>query len=71
VTLGCFGFVLSFVINGIAVYYLSLQLPAIFHVNSLWYGIALVVLMSVFNGLLNMVLPRRKRRTRQGEIIDE
>ncbi len=61
-TLGCFGFVLSFVMNGLAVYFLSTSMNGIMRIDSPpWgWGTALVFLMAVFGMLLNMVLPGKR-----------
>ena len=67
-TLGCFGFVLSLVLNGTAVYLLSTNMKVLKLGDGNWWhgvgwGIALVVVMAVFSMLLNVVLPSKGRKT--------
>lgn len=61
-TLGCFGFVLSFICNGLAVWYLSQNLHPEFTLTNFWWGVALVGVMALFSMLLNMVLPGKNER---------
>ncbi|HEY3376756.1 MAG TPA: phage holin family protein [Armatimonadota bacterium] len=55
-TLGCFGFVLSFVGYALAINYLGKNL-AVFHVASFSWAAALAIIMALFSTVLNMVLP--------------
>lgn len=62
-TLGCFGFVLSFVLYAWAIWALSNILkPEVFHVDSFWWAAALAAVMALFSTLLNMILPGGKKR---------
>ncbi|MEI6520996.1 MAG: phage holin family protein [bacterium] len=57
-TLGCFGFFLSLVMNGVALYFVSTSLaPKVFHISTFSMGLALAVLMSIFSGILTVILP--------------
>lgn len=62
-TLGCFGFLLSFVGYILAIMAMSNKLT-VFDVSSFWWGAALSVVMALFSSLLNMVLPSKDDRRR-------
>lgn len=60
ITMGCFGFFLSLVMNGTALYFVStVMAPEIFHITSFYWGLTLAVLMSVFSSILTVILPFR------------
>ncbi len=59
-TLGCFGFVLSFVLYAVAIWLLSTALVA-FQVDNIWWAMALAAVMALFSSVLNMLLPGDKR----------
>jgi uncharacterized membrane protein YvlD (DUF360 family) len=63
-TLGCFGFILSFVGYALAIYFLGNdpQIHPLFHVASPIWAAALAVVMALFSTVLNMVLPGKKAR---------
>lgn len=56
VTLGCFGFLLGLLLNGVAIYLLGANIPGIFQVDSVWWGLALAVVLAMVNSVLNVVL---------------
>jgi len=61
-TLGLFGFLLSFIGYVLAVLYLG-NLPGFtLHVQSFAWAAALAVFMALFSTLLNMILPGKKAR---------
>jgi uncharacterized membrane protein YvlD (DUF360 family) len=61
ITMGCFGFFLSLIMNGAALYFVStVMVPEIFHISSFYWGMTLAVLMSIFSSILTIVLPFRK-----------
>lgn len=64
-TLGVFGFVLSFVLYTVCVYYLG-HVPAgplafAMPVDTLPHAMLLAILMGLFSTVLNILLPRRKK----------
>jgi putative membrane protein len=61
-TLGCFGFVLSFVLYAVAIYLLGQNLNQIFVVKSFWWAVALAAVMALFSAVLNIILPKDERR---------
>jgi uncharacterized membrane protein YvlD (DUF360 family) len=65
-TLGCFGFVLSFIFYTGVVYGLGREpegaLSFAFSVRSIWSAMGLAVVMALVSSVLNMVLPSRRRR---------
>lgn len=64
-TLGCFGFVLSFLGNVLVIYYLgTAHRLAAFHVKSFLWAAALAILMALFSAVLNMLLPGKETRRR-------
>ena len=67
-TLGLLGFVLSFVLYTLALYWLGRQpdgpLADYLMVQDVWGAMLLAALMGLFSMLLNMVLPGRKSRKR-------
>lgn len=64
-TLGCFGFILSFLGYIIAIYSLGTnnRIP-MFHVSSFLWAAGLAVVMALFSTLLNMLLPGKQSRRR-------
>lgn len=59
-TLGCFGFILGFVLNAVAIYFFSTLIPDIFKVNSFWWGLAFAVVLAMVNGVTSMVSRKKK-----------
>lgn len=58
ITMGCFGFFLSLVMNGVALYFVSTSLaPKIFQISTFSMGLTLAVLMSIFSSILTVILP--------------
>jgi uncharacterized membrane protein YvlD (DUF360 family) len=67
-TLGCFGFVLSFVLYTVAVFGLFKEggpLAGSMKVESLVWAIVLSIVMALFSTVLNMVLPGKRRSERE------
>lgn len=62
-TLGCFGFLLSFIGYIVAIMLLSNNLE-VFNVSSFWWAVALSIVMALFSSLLNMLLPGKDQRRR-------
>ncbi len=62
ITLGCFGFVVGLLLNGIAVYWVSQHTEGILTIKSIWWGVAFVVVLSLISGLLNMLFPKKRER---------
>ena len=60
-TLGCFGFIVSFILYTGAIYWLGGLLDE-FTVRSFWWAVALAIVMALFSSLLNMVLPWKQKR---------
>ncbi len=57
-TMGCFGFFISLIMNSIAIYFVSSNFaPTVFHVASFKTGFELALLMSIFSSILTMILP--------------
>lgn len=63
-TLGCFGFILSFIGYIATIYLLGEKLSPMFHVDGFWWAAALAVVMALFSTLLNMLLPGKNSRRR-------
>jgi putative membrane protein len=64
-TLGCFGFVLSFILYTVSVYGLFKEQGALagaMTVDGFWWAVALSIVMALFSSVLNMVLPGKSQR---------
>ncbi|HEX2948108.1 MAG TPA: phage holin family protein [Armatimonadota bacterium] len=61
-TLGCFGFILSFIGYIFAITYLSHKLGTLFQVHGFLWAAAFAVVMALFSTLLNIVLPGKSSR---------
>lgn len=65
-TLGCFGFILSFFGYVVAIYFLGRDGSGFpLHVNSVFSATELAILMALFSSLLNMILPGKESRRRR------
>lgn len=60
-TLGCFGFILSFFGYIVALVYLDKQL-SVLHITGFGWAVALAVVMALFSSLLNIILPGKTAR---------
>ncbi|MHB9134061.1 MAG: phage holin family protein [Armatimonadota bacterium] len=62
-TLGCFGFVVSFILYVLSIYWLGhwAKLSS-FQVDNFYWAAALAIVMALVSTLLNMVLPGKKER---------
>lgn len=64
-TLGCFGFILSFFCYAVAIHYLgSNNRLESFHVSSLWASIGFAIVMALFSSIINIALPGKDERRR-------
>lgn len=61
-TLGCFGFVLSFILYTLMVFWLGSGRIGSFIVDGFWWAAALAIVMALFSSVLNMVLPGHEAR---------
>lgn len=63
-TLGCFGFVLSFILYTVAVFLLGTHIGEAFRVDGFWWAAALAAVMALFSTVLNIILPGKASRRR-------